>query len=61
MMTDESNVEFGYTYVYVGLETRIEMVEFHVDYCHGFNGLNDEAPQCKSPAWIEATDDTRSK
>ena len=59
MMTDEVNVEFGY--VYVGPETRIEMVEFHVDYCHGINGLNDEAPQCKSPAWIEATDDTRSR
>ena len=35
MTTDEGNVEFGY--VYVGPETRIEMVEFHVDYCHGIN------------------------
>ena len=36
MMMDEVNVEFGY--VYGDPETRIEMVEFHVDYCHGVLG-----------------------
>ena len=42
MMMDGVRVEFGYAYV--DPETRIEMVEFHVDYCHGITGLKDEAP-----------------
>ena len=42
MRMDGVRVEFGYAYV--DPETRIEMVEFHVDYCHGITGLKDEAP-----------------
>jgi hypothetical protein len=41
MMIDGVNVDFGYDYV--DPTTSIEMVEFHVNYCHGITGLKDEA------------------
>jgi hypothetical protein len=52
MTMDGVTVELGYDYV--DPKTGKEMVEFHIDYCHGIAGLKDEEPQMSVRALPES-------